>query len=521
MMNSHYVAGLSYTMFAKFITPIIFYISLLPLFEFVKDKGRSILSRSVILLALSSPMLIIMAESVRPETYSLVFTIPVLILTYLAIKDHKWNLGSLALLYSFAVYRFHESGVILFLSALISIIILFVRDFPLIYSYIKRNSRTVIFILISYSITFKLLWPSLNNFLGEGMTKQFIIIAEKSLKNIGWDWWFIDNAVTVHGAKIGWPGISALYYYLYNGTILIFLALAIWIIYLAGKNKQKPVIIALMPIGVFFFIHFTIAEILPRLGTVLLPNRSWPYIAAAMIVEIVILTNQIRKQKRKEPVRRILALIMIAISFFGIVVTTYASTNMGAMVMSQEKKAIQTIKDLPSDALIVSTQRNHNLVRIYGQKDFMLLQEFSPAENFVEGTKEYLQNKADESIKAKTDIIVIKQFVGQYIEYQDYLNSYSQETKKLGDLTDEEKLDLLKHLDMNYYKLLQSQIDDLRRINEREVYFLYSFDKLKYGLHAKRGWWLESSDITNLKYFENYQGKTVAKDQDFILIKVN
>ena len=192
---------------------------------------------------------------------------------------------------------------------------------------------------------------------------------------------------------------------------------------------------------------------------------------------------------------------------------------MGGMVLPQEKEAIGIIRKLPENSLIVSTQRNHNLVKIYGDKHFVQItnQPQYDASNF----DQTVGNDTDQAIALQAKTLKAMERVyesyNKSLVFNNFSKSIDSNTVKIRDGAI--KLPLLEKYNPISYNLLADKLNYLDAV-DKDIYFLYSFAKLDRGILATRDWWRISSDEANYNFFRQYSGPVVGKSDDYILIKI-
>lgn len=524
VMTTHYLGGLGYISIFKFFTPVIFYLSSFSLLALGDLKPKKYLTFLSYLLIVISPMLIIMNETVRPETINIAFTIPILVLTFLCIKNNEKIFALLLLLYGLATYRFHESGLLLLVTILITIIIFLVKNYKDILKLMINNPKITIAIVIPYLLLLSSKLSLIKSFFSQSELSSWLISnVVHGLSHIGWRWWFLNNCITADGANLSWPGITAVIYYLYSGIILLILAIIVFVIYLVLKKKKQIntlSIVPILPILGLLGMYLSFAELLPRLGIVLHPNRSWPHIALAIVVLLTILIGALDNQKIQKVYLRWTYILVILAVISGAIGTTVGSTFMGAMVLPQEKDAIKELKNLPSDSLVLSTQRNDNLVRIYGNKEFLEIPSSNfKAENFNQNVIDKLNTYgSDENSGLLFSIIINKESEERIYNGENLLNKEIK-TTKIAD--NDQKIELLKLYNKELYDQIVDKISKNKNLTNNHIYFIYSFAKLDHGIINSREWWRESADAKNYSFFSNYTDRVVAKNKDFILIKIN
>jgi hypothetical protein len=189
------------------------------------------------------------------------------------------------------------------------------------------------------------------------------------------------------------------------------------------------------------------------------------------------------------------------------------------MVLPQEKQAIRTISSLPNEAVIISTQRNNNLVKIYGKKDFVQIKRTGfDLDSFNDEVKKGIDDYAEWFQAGIFSNLYIGRQINAALVYNGKPLYKSDKYEPVYDR--EERMNYLKAFDIPAYKEVYREVSRVNTLSEKEKYFLYSFAKLDHGILKTRGWWLESSDVKDYEFFKNYQGDTVYKDENFILIRL-
>jgi uncharacterized membrane protein YvlD (DUF360 family) len=240
MVGVNYIAGIGYVGFFKFFTPLLFsfsYIIVLFLCEKITDKRWVCLSY---LLIIAAPVLSIMNEGVRPETFIFVLSAPILVLLYYSLQVDNYSYLFLAFLYAVTSLRFHELGIFLLMSTILSVFIALYRKRNLILSYFKKYPFYSLIILLPYFLVIKNELPMITGILKKSligpMAYQFIV----KLFDPHWRWWFLNGYTGIDGGRISWQGISVVYYYLYNGILLILFFVLILISLYKQKKEKIP-----------------------------------------------------------------------------------------------------------------------------------------------------------------------------------------------------------------------------------------------------------------------------------------
>jgi hypothetical protein len=252
---------------------------------------------------------------------------------------------------------------------------------------------------------------------------------------------------------------------------------------------------------------------------------------ALVFVSFILILGITTRNKSAKPNKVIPVLLILTITSGG-VGATLGSTMMGAMVSPNERQAIQAIRNLPEDSVIISSQRNHNLVKIYGGKqDFIYLKEsyhkteyYNP-ETFNQTVLREAKDAAEQvTMTYMLDPIVLDRLTQEVIIKNDrevLFKQYVGEPKHY--LEYDEKMKILEQFDNNFYNYVKASIDAEGQKSQKQLYFFYSFAKLDGGIISTRPWWRSSSDEKNYQFFKNFddQSKIVAKDKNFILIKID
>lgn len=522
MVATRHVADIDYVGFFKFFTPLIYLFTSSILFSLIGDKPKKPAIDWSVLLVLAAPMVVVMDWSVRPETLTIAFSLPVLTLIYLAIKNNYLVYGLLALIYSFTTFRLHETGFVLLISVLIGFLVMLGKNYRLVYKFIAKYFYRFALGAAIIGALIVVKYQAIAVFFNKGMALWMVTLIGQGFANLKWDWWFIDNVETKMGAKISWPGLSALYYYLYDGIILLVfgLILLVVVIVIHRRTKQKIVdTLAFTPIIFAFGVNLIYAELLPRMGIVLLPNRAWPHIMLAATVIIIVFIETLSRTIKSKRAFKLILLGMATVIVTGTIGSLAGSSLMGAMVLPQEKKAIETISKLPEEAVIISTQRNHNLVKIYGKRDFVQIA-------YNRFTKEKFFNDVNAGLEEYSGRVKEGIFDNIYIgRKSEYTITYKgkklmQENSFVYETDPQEKLNILRIFDPESYKPVFDEVNRLNTLKDKEHYFLYSFAKLDHGLLKTRPWWLISSDKDDYEFFKNFDENVVYRDQNFILIRL-
>lgn len=529
MIYSHYIAGLSFIGFIKFFTPLLFFFTTLPLLDLSLKIRHKPLAYLAYLLILSSPLLTIGNEGVRPETFIFVLTVPVLYLLHLGIKQSVPGYAFMAMVIAYVSFRFHELGLFLVLSSLVG----FLPLLKTIYLSLNKFARAqptyfFIFLVLVAVLTRGPIQTLLGTF-KSGIFGQLFSTLPTLYEHLTWQWWFLDSFVNVDGGATGWPGREFIYYYLYHGVgaLAVLGVLAFYLI--RGSRSPRSLLRRLIPtvlnspaLPVIFLLalYLTIAEILPRIGIFLLPNRTWPHLVIAAVFFSVLSLRKLEEQRAGPIESRIFLALVWTVVVSGIVGSILGTVFMGGQVLPSERKVIAKIRDLPADSVLVSTQVNQNLVEMYGKKLYLPIKQI-PFNNQAAFNQEVAGRLDKYPEQVKKDLLSAAKLF--YIEKKEF-KSGSLTREIILKSTAEEDIDgiisLLKQYDPSEYSYIISKLRDLDGLRDRPVYYIYSFAKLE-GVLATRQWWYQDNDPSNRNILENYRGPNIVyRDRYAILIRV-
>lgn len=175
-------------------------------------------------------------------------------------------------------------------------------------------------------------------------------------------WWFLDRYRNVDGNEVGWPGITAAFYYLYNLGLFLPGLVAVWL--LARNNPPKAAAApSVWPIWVMIVIFLVIAEVAPRFELAFLPDRAWLFVALGLAY--VAPLSLARLLKGAPMVRA--AIIGLAVA--SVVANWGLAHAKQGWIDPRDYQAGVFLKDeLPRNAAILSQGGNHVLIRYYADR---------------------------------------------------------------------------------------------------------------------------------------------------------
>ena len=535
MTASKYVAGIDAAVFFKILAPLIFYIVSIMLFSLCQNIKNNWLKYGTFLLIVSAPTLSVMNERVRPETFILIYSIPTIILAMYSIKQLNIRLAVASLFFALCSFKFHQFGIFLVISVLPSIALVMwekSKGHPFVYygRYFPKSIFGKILILLPYLLLLKIYSGNLLKFINSdyiGLTTRSIL---EKITDFHWNWWFLSNYVAIDGGKINFSILESILYYLYNGIIPIALCLlmAVLIIWKNKKNSSPQGVsnshLHLVPVITLLVIHFTMAEILPRINIPLLPNRSWSYIIISIIILTTVAVKKIEQLslfKSSKPLVYIIFLMYAASISSGVIGSVYASTTIGAMVSKNEKSVIDKVHSMEEKSAFTSTQMNQILVQLYGEKYFARVQQdevFQDKESFKEKIILKYNLEIEKQSLAVSDSVSI--LSTKNTSYTIGNNTYDIESIVSNVEEWDRKAAILSKYDKDRLDNLNGQLKAIEKASVSSLYFVYSFEKLDSAASLSEVW-KSLNDYKNYDFFRDYTGNDVVFKDDFaIIIKI-
>lgn len=502
LVSLHYITDISFLNILKFVLPSFLWMSFASLGILslgLKNKFSYVLP----LLILSSPAFIGHIDRFKPEDFVYMLGLPAIIFFVQSITKKSYAAYALGLIYALVVSRIHETGLIFLLIYFFSsFVLLFANQEKLKPFITKKNFLLLIIVITPYLILFKV-----------NLMISFFISGVASLgtfNGLHLRLWFLNN-LTASGANLSWPSWTFIIYYAFNGALIIFFSL---ITLLRKGHKIGPITPGIIGIIIFF----VIAEILPRMGIYLLPDRAIVQLFFYSVIVLVyfapyihtIIDNGWRK-------------IIISTLYLNIISSVFVSTllvvNSGSLVSRSEGGVIKKLNnDIQENAVVLSTQSlNEALVEVYGGKQFInfkLPKDLNDNNLTVNSLRDYLNNAISNGEIVKSDKVsptiidtVSTEKVHETLQAYDsgifvLQTSISRTKEKKKDESNNNKIE-----------------------TDQPVYLLYSFAKIdgllnKFGRNYIKNS-LDAEDSNMFKRFLTEQDASVVyKDESSILIRV-
>jgi hypothetical protein len=492
----HYITELPTLIIYKVALSALFYSSLLYVFDVIRHHIKHThLSYLAYISIMAAPVILIEASIVRPQIIVMAYTLPILFLLLEAVRRFSWQSLFLALWFSIVAFGFHELGSIFLLTAAAIAITMGYQAV-----YIKKTVvltaqklALAVLIVLPYLLLFKPL-----RYL-EPFIRMFRSIANASHVT-GWDWWFIDSYKTIDGFNLGWPGIQALYYYLYNGLLFlfVFIGLSLWTLFANRQTvaeRRKTWYFAIPFLYVFFY--FVTAEVLPRLGIAFLPNRAWPHLMLGLIALLILYLEQ-QQSFFSQRIKQLAAALAIPI-VAGIGGLLYITNNNVSTVYKDELAAARFIREKTDPkALIVSTQATRDLVYHYAKRPYYRL-------SLDYTTPQFTSNQAFNAL--------VMQDVDQYIAKRNQIQYFPEESEIVTRYSG----DLMISTTRNILQAARTVPPTDPLDKSKGVYFLYSLARFN-SINGSRPYNQPLLDALDKPYFTDLNRDDVVYDDGKVII---
>lgn len=302
---------------------------------------------------LAQPVLMVEGNIIRPQVVLLVITPAFLLFLNLAAQKLRLDALFWALVCVGVGVLSHE------LSLLYALVWALVATYVLIQVYGTKHLRPRRELLLGCVVLAPYLFLLPLDPVLEQARGTLALVAGQ-VQGFRFEWWFIDSYSSIDNVQLGWPGYMALLYYLYNGILFAgVLAAGLW---LRRSARHVHAYSTYLFLGLFLLI----AEVLPRFGYTFLLNRSWPFIALALVVTASLSLPAIKN-------RWILGFLVVS-GVFG------AAASLAVQPGVTTKEDIHLVqglsKDIPKEAILVSYQPNETPVKIYAGFDYLQLSEY-------------------------------------------------------------------------------------------------------------------------------------------------
>jgi len=326
---------------------LLFYFFSLSFFSFLGQIIKNKPLQYLLLFSIFAPSVILIELNIiRPQAGLIILTLPILILLSRSLIRRDIFQATAALALSVFAFSFHELSIILIILSLSIVIYL---------SFSSNKINLIYKLIIGFSLICSL--AALIYFLKDPILYLFKSVFGSN--KFSFRWWFLDNYQTTDEQNLSWRGIGALFYYLYNGILVLLLLIYI----LMKKYKEKiclPVFV--YPATFYFLFYLLLAEVLPRFGFFFLPNRAYIHMMLAVIIIFAVIVANFKAVKFIKLISGAL-IVVIVVGYTG---ALYVSANNVNEIYKGEIGVSKYIKgNLSADDLLVSSQDNSSLANVY------------------------------------------------------------------------------------------------------------------------------------------------------------
>lgn len=438
------------------------------------------------LIFMASPYLMFQIQYAIPQSFILIWIIPVLLFSISGIKEKNIMQIALACFFSFISINFHELGFVLLLISLIALAIYIIQNYKNNKQVYKKNLLLAFIIFFPYAIILQMTQKIM------GLVAVVRHVTGGSALNIDLRWWYVSHYENPDGLIFSFPGIKGALWYGYLG-ILIAAVFLITLLYYFVTKKRNRFRIEHLPLIVYIVIFFFLAEIYPRIFRVaFLPERAWIFLSIGLYIYITILISDIRNIDKK--IGNSLFIVCIFSIIIGSLATIFLSSNRGILMSKGDQKGVDYLRyNTPSNSIIVSTQAYDQGIAVFSDRKFYELNANSG--NFPQG---------------EFNIADLKKFtISEY-----YSQSKNVPAKKVCTVYD---------LDDNIVS--QSQVPLINKVmNEKDIpiYFIYSKNRFEKTSFLGRPEYFDMNDLAHQKlYFDtNFATNAIYDDGKVIIFKI-
>lgn len=416
---------------------------------------------------LAIPVLAMEIDVVRPQSIALMFFPVFAYFLYQGIQTKRATYWLLSSLIAFFGLNYHEFFIILFLTQLGWICYYVVQRYHHIANRREQNMLIVVAIL-SVALFFSLV----SNISAIQFGLRFVKNILLQISYVGsWKLWFLSNYNTDGTAlSIGWPGWQgALKYYAYYASPYISLIGALVISRKHFRFWRDRLWQVILP-GIAIFLG--VAEVLPRLNFIYLPERTWVFTDVLLLLGSIPLYAFL--QKKLKPHQTSLAVILLTVSMMiGLAGSLYVAHSKSAVTSVNEYQAALWIRqNTPENSLFITQASNGPMITYFAARTFNVPTKasffLSPTLQTMPLPTSLAQEKTDLDQKVQNSLNLYQETRNNNYNNFDLfiqsINDLSQETLLLGD-----------------------QLNGKPAI-PIPTYILFSEDKFK-GLYAGRAWW--------------------------------
>lgn len=337
------------------------------------------------------------------------------------------------------------------------------------------------------SLTLAILgWPWLGATRLLADTSRLIEILVQSIANNQFVFWFIDHYRNVDGVELGWPGLSALYYYGYNLGLFFPVLLVLVCITSTRGLRSKLVASRYWPVWLVFGFFFSVAEVLPHFELAYLPDRAWLFVALILTMFIPAIVRAVTERRSSLVLS---ALLIAAALSVGIgAALTYA--KQGWISVAEAKARNFILSETPANAVFLGQGGHHVLVRYMGHRTLIRPSEDVFLSENVAALEAYL-NTQSVAVNQETGIQAEQQRLAILEALRNLEDVYRTDAVTFNrDALARELRALASQAEV---EPVESGADERQRIPANTpVYVIYSRDKFS-SIYGTRGWYRASN----------------------------
>ncbi len=476
------LTGLSVFVLFKYALPLLVWLAFFGVGYAIQGRNGSLRWRSAVaLLSLAVPVLVAESLVARPQSLAFLWYLflPFVLLEVQRLK--ALDLYVLCAILAAGAFGIHEITGFLLLAVMVSAGIAFWPE-------LARNPRRSIFFLGSFFLLFGLVIAptSAGAYLANNIREIVRAVLHPQI-----NLWFIGSYRNADGIELGWPGWQAALYYGYNLGLLVPLLIGLLWKY---RKQRVSAWSAWAPYWVTAAVFGAYAELFPRLGYIVLPDRSWIVLMAVVVPTLGYLLNANRQRIPRW------GLMLLAVAALGSVGAGVVVTQLKQGRVSQaEFEAAAFIKQqIPPDSLILGSSFMKPLVLFFGERTLVtapgVLQATTPEERRTAALSYIPDLPTGDYAKAM-----------QALRDRIHANLATPITtvEQLGVVRDSFEIDLK----MYAAELTREQEETNQAVSR---YVIYSTDTFS-GLGATRAWWRAEA-------FPDFPYRTYAEEPGVTLV---
>jgi len=502
---ANHITKISFYWLYKLIFTLVSGLLLIPFYLFAKKYFKNKLLIIICSVAfLLFPVIALELLMFRPQSVFLIsYPIFIFLLSEI-ISDRKNHFSGLFLILGLSILGMKIHPFFIFA--------IFISILAIIYYYWPKIKTKPLMVFLILALILFGLYPWFSDFGIISSFKRYSKPFINALSHPKIDLWFIDSYKNIDGYQMGWPGITAIFYYAYN----LGLVTPILIVFsIATKFKTKLFSKENWLYLTSFIVFFTIAEIFPRIGLAFYPDRAWLFASLSLAFLIMpVIKNLFQKNILKISGSKI-NLILILLICFSIIASWAIIYLKQGWISKNEYQVAKYIKEnIEADAVIITQSGNKPLIQYFSDRIYVLPQANFFVENDLNTNQKFINNIPEYLTKKRYNEIRLEKI--KAVLEKNY-NSLFQNTASV------EKSREIDAFYTNYQKYntirnALKEIEEKKLYRKRPVYVLYSKDKFN-NFYGQRAWWKKNNFYNaNLEKFDQNPMYKQIYNQNGILI---